>query len=941
MSFIVQGFGGRDFEFEKYKERIEKGNNIQVMPYEFVGAFKKKGKVMAKCDKLAHACEVEILLNRDELEDFYKTLHPGYKHDQKLLDLGKKVRQEEKDRKKEEEARKSDRVLTGKAATQMKEIALDKDQVKDGRPYELETIPLDEWEKKVEESRKRHEATEQANEDMKWDEKQEDVFWSPAEMLLSRSCANEVFYEQLAIIIWGLVILALAIRAALVSRLNQTKSLRYMTLILVLAGIIVKPTVGSSITNMTDPINSPDNMTDNLTITNRYRRDNTYRLFKAYDCTMPTNVRNVGFEDVSSCEIEAKDVTMDRNTTIQVLQREKRLEYVGHRCTMVKTRKVRYCGAYDHQTTFSSLASYEGKPERISYTECKQMARELKYTDPMGTTHELEMNSVNILKFHEVGTSYVSGGEVKCQGGDWMYREHLIHNAVVSVQITLVLSEEIYLGNEEGMLARRASKLVPCTPEEKACETPTATYVWSPPKDTCPLVTIQHSIGTIAKTGDQEVFVSLDGTLVRLILGPTVSFCGQVVRSTNYPDIYIVENLTGKKIFPRRIRSEEISLSTYVNARDDYLYHHIMGQIASEVSYVMHADCQHQRETQKRDFWLKYKSQGYYTWLIGNDTFATSTGEVIYTYQCEPVMVMGLDMDQCYEGLPVKRLQEPGYTDPFPGVQLFMAPLTRRLTRRGIPTPCAKPFMPKYRNIAGSWTQATPKLHDCPPPESLETVILQMSSYQQTDFSTGGLYSTDELIKMEYVQDFSRAQLDLGARLTVNSRLDYHPTAIVSPNDLFPELADLNILRQAYDKAVGLFLIWGQISSGIFGLVVLGRGLIYLYTTIVGCRMIGGQYGCLRTIWYAFCPTAFLLRTHNANSRNVRHHQDRIVRIGDQLDEMRDLVSHLNQLPTYTSVPIKLPETETRYPKLPERVPLETFLPSPPAPVTKSTEDKD
>jgi len=410
--------------------------------------------------------------------------------------------------------------------------------------------------------------------------------------------------------------------------------------------------------------------------------------------------------------------------------------------------------------------------------------------------------------------------------------------------------------------------------------------------------------------------VSLDGSLVRLILHSPVSFCGEVVRATNYEKIFVRERSRHPTPFQRPIRAEEVSLSTYVNARDDFLYNHLVDQLTREVGNILQADCREREKQRRQDFWFNHKSPGYYTWVLGNGTFATSAGEVVYTYQCASVIVKGIDLADCYEGLPVVRTKEPNYTDPFPNSQLFMTPLTHRLTRRGIPAPCVRPFEPKYRNLAGSWTQATPALHNARPPTTLEVAMLHQLEFQPTDFSTGGIYTTEELADMEYVQDFGRAQLDLGARLTVVSGSNYHPTDRLTAADVFPELGQLDIFKRASEQAWGIFLTWSQISSGLIGAYVFGRGLLFLYTTIMSWLTFRGQMRPCLALLYSLCPTTYLVRqqgraaSDQTTSDNLR---DQILDLAFQLEHLRDRWAEERHAPTYSQAVMQRreePDTE-------------------------------
>ena len=625
--------------------------------------------------------------------------------------------------------------------------------------------------------------------------------------------------------------------------------------------------------------------------------DKHYKRFEAYDCTQPHNVRDVGYAEYQACGVGSA-IQTTRNVTYQVLQKEKRLQYQGYRCSIEKDRNAYFCGAYHHQTKLTDEASYSKLPITVPREDCRRYVRDRLYLDTKGVEHKISLNAKNIIKYHEAGTSFFSLGDtvtptqIACQGQDWVRGNDIMANMVIEVQITLIITKEKFLGNGDEMIAYTKEKIIPCPTLDRACETPTATYIWDPPMDSCPMARARITTGVLSYTDNRQVYTSTDGSLLRLVLKDTVSYCGEIVTETNLEDIYLFESDGLKNPFPRTVRAEELQIVTYVNARDDYLYHHIREQLPREVGSVLNQECERLKAKTKEEFWFQHRSPGYMTWMISNGTFATTAGEVIYVYDCERVLVEGLDLDRCYEGLPVRRLQNSTYSDPNPDAPLFLTPLTNRLTRKGIPTKCTRPFLPKFRNVLGGWVSATPELHHTTAPTpGAAAITTKPIGLDYVDFTKGGVYTQEELTNFQDLQDFDRAQLDLNARLTEGAKLDdLRVGGGINPNELFPHVQELNFLDKAYHEAIQAFMWWGTVSSGVIGIILIIQIVVkvamFLYSLVTLRTKRKQEWK--RALCWSLCPD-FLIMKQPKQRRTTEDLLQQLSELKVQMSELQEL----------------------------------------------------
>jgi len=601
-------------------------------------------------------------------------------------------------------------------------------------------------------------------------------------------------------------------------------------------------------------------------------------IFAAYDCTSPRQIHDVGFAAVGVCEPYGR-VTATNNKTYQILQMEKYLRVNGSACRIVKTQVAKYCGVYDHQTMLPSQSYYD-MPMSVSIISCRDMIESLKFNDPNGVSHDLKRNSVTSVRFEAIGRTYIEDGEVKCQGQEWRIGSMIVPRMVVETALKITLTDENILLGENEVTAHTSNIRLNCAQKENGCQTPTVTFLWKPNMDSCPLAVTRISRGTEASNFKGEtVFISLDGSLIRLIKQETISMCNRVVYRTNYPDIFLFDT-DNPRPFSRAISTGEISITTYINNRDEYLYHYILRQIEEEFQYVLNMDCQRKYQDAKTQFWLQHDNPGLTTWFMGNGTFATSSGEVIYQYQCQPILVRAIEDPNCFQSLPVIPLQtltdmstihpkEEGKTE-----QLYMEPLTHRLTRRGITIPCSRQFAAKYRNAHGRWMLASPHLHVTNAPQMPKNFEEQRELFPtKPDWSRGGIYTSDEMKNMEEYQDFSRTVTALGAKLAQQVTY-YGPMGDIAPHQLFPSLEAQSFFTSIYSRVITFLHAWGETAAVFISLYTIWRLIATLLQWAYNLFILKDVHGCTSQLLWIPCAGLLLMRKYRADYERRQRRQD-------------------------------------------------------------------
>ena len=589
-------------------------------------------------------------------------------------------------------------------------------------------------------------------------------------------------------------------------------------------------------------------------------------IFEGFDCSQPRNVKDVGYVGDLECSGRAK-IASTRNTSYQILQEEKYHRVNGTTCSLIMTRVVRYCGTYDHQTTFPGASLHEvGVP--VTLEQCRKWYQNLEYRDNHDQAYPLKGNAVNVISYEEVGRTWVEGGEISCQGGTWKWGREEVYRVVVEVQVKVTLREEVYLLNNKEVMAHVEDVRLPCPASAHGCQLPLRTYLWESPNLDCDLAVARVAHGTEAESEKGEkVFISTDGSLVRLIRQDAVSLCGRVVHSTNYAGVFIYE-LDRPKQFTRPLGAGEVSLTLYIKNRDDFLYDNIVSALEEEFQGILATDCLGRSQRLKRDFWQQHKEPGATTWVVAKDVFATAVGEIIYQYQCQPTKVRAAHLPHCYQGLPVTLVQPRPAADGSPQApkQLFLEPLTRRLMHAAVEVPCSRLFRAKYKNIHGGWIIAAPEIIPAASPRLPPTLEAHREIFaSRPDWSKGGIYTEETLEAAAAYDDFSRTAQVVQATFAWQVSQDWKEqgSGYLSPEQVFPEFRDpAQWASKMWSKTRGFLHAWGEGAAIIFSVFAIGRIMADFASWAYGVAVLREMMGCTRHLVWTLCPNIFLLRQY-------------------------------------------------------------------------------
>ena len=598
---------------------------------------------------------------------------------------------------------------------------------------------------------------------------------------------------------------------------------------------------------------------------------------QAYDCSQPEYVRDVTHTQMALECHSPRNVASTRNVTYQILVKEKQTDIKGFSCSAVHKRTVSYCGNYDHQTELNQFA-FHGLPYRITAAACREMRRTQKFVDPMGISHPVQIGGTAMVFYQSTGRSYTADGEGKCTGAQVVLGNQRIDSAIVDNWLHITIQDERIIHQNGNTIAYGPQVRLPCAFPLGQCETPKAAYIWTPPTDHCALRRSVETSGIEATDSNAEtVFMSSDGNNIRLVLTGKVQYCGRVVYTTNYDSLFAYD-VVGKRRFTTDISPSDIRMSTYVNSRDDHLYHSIAEQINNEVGHVLTEYCAQQAKQERLRFFMQYATPGLTSYYLGNGTFATSAGEVLYYYQCRQRTVQAVEAARCYDALPIRVLAEhedqhstPTEQDEQPS--LFMTPLTHQMTRHAVPVPCSTTFEPKYRTISGAWIKATPKLHlTVPPLQPFSTFHRPVHLDQTLDYSRGGVYPKDELDRMETMLEMPRLRDELTFRLSNQVQMAGDTSSITS-SQMFPDIPTINPWSKLSTVMWSFIHTWGDVASILVTAYTGYAGICAIARCLTG-GIYGKKQGCnWRLLVACLCPSLWLMRAAAQPQEPKEEHQ--------------------------------------------------------------------
>jgi len=597
-------------------------------------------------------------------------------------------------------------------------------------------------------------------------------------------------------------------------------------------------------------------------------------VFEAYDCQYPGEISYVRPVTNNQCNNLKPPSTKrySEGVGLIILQKAANRRIRVRKCRLRETRFPAYCGSADHMTL--RLRDWTLMRDAVVEIEdCRRMwddmeiTRALKPDEGMDFTLQpfaLQANRTNKLDYLSHGkTNAWSGGwfethtQVTCNGVKWRSpsTEEIIDEMVVYAHDDLDMMEDVALIDEQGVMTTFHEQVVlpksGCELTKLGCKTETGTYIWDIPKeeDNCPMYIIRETTANetvvLDENGEEvSVFDSSD-TGIRLVAetkDPLVR-CGGTVYATNSPQLFVAYARNDvPDAWKRELPVPEISLVSYLNNQDSWLFHAVQTKTSEQLYAFFQARCRQQAAVDALEYGEMAAVQSSAvegrTLSLGKGRFATATGEAWATYRCPITYVKALDKEECYQGLPVtfldhgaaeryQSIQQQMGQEWAPGDPLFLEPYTRRLTSIAIERNCTPYMHSFYQNVHQNWIQATPSLFEAAPPK-----VVQAPSATHPkgidpigpNFHTMGLYDVKSIARMEAHWSTPRRRQSTLETIAKSSHRQHRGNPIIGG------MQDFGIDAESL-KEISSFPFWRYVGRwGSFMSIVVGTYTIGVVT---------------------------------------------------------------------------------------------------------------
>lgn len=232
---------------------------------------------------------------------------------------------------------------------------------------------------------------------------------------------------------------------------------------------------------------------------------------------------------------------------------------------------------FSFQTFVPELTHFD-TPVTVSASECLALHEERSWTDEKGVRHPLKLGPANKIRREILGsTDITSYSDVQCVGGILLYQGKQISDLMQYEQRTIIIdTKQMMISPNDEVTVHRDQIALKCMYAHLSCaDTVIGTFTWSllTKGEACAYSKSRVVNGIqLESAHGHRTFISRDGSMTRFILREKRTVCDDIpVYGTDYDKIVLVEVKFAHR-FINDISSPEVSLATYSNNKDEFLY---------------------------------------------------------------------------------------------------------------------------------------------------------------------------------------------------------------------------------------------------------------------------------------------------------------------------------------------------------------------------------
>ncbi len=659
------------------------------------------------------------------------------------------------------------------------------------------------------------------------------------------------------------------------------------------------------------------------------------RTIEAYDCSRPKDADYYQMVEGPTCTFQAgQEVKSKEPRTYLLLQKDPFIRTTVKKCEVFLSSIRQQCGT--HSSLKPMDLGYSTVRERFTVPDsvcqkwhAKRKLNRLRDLDdwlqgvrwsaiftPWDKSNrrivfDLKMGS-NFLKFEGPGHSTVSGNTAVCAvwGDTYKIQRPLgMADAVgghigrtmnnMGINFLEVILSEIPAEIKDGQVTLLSGVRLHCKADSQKCETDSdGTYLWDRPTtaDSCPLYQARFLDGVdIQRKDGKIIFMSTDGNRVRLEHYQELTRCGGRVISTNYPDLFLTNDLS-HDLFRRSLHPEALSIYTFSSMGDDHLHNNHMEAVQKEVNRLAERDCEHRDMEDGHARMREALTEGpmpigtYLPYFPGS--FLVQAGDVWRQVSCKKILVRARSARHCYDGLPIElnrvdhlrathseqELKENPENRTKP-IDFFLEPRTHRIVSTSIRMPCTNLVRPMFQSIGspGVFLSPKPRVEAIHPGHEFYPKVTRPSfsavpsadEWDQFDFASSGIYTAADISANQEHQLVHKRTEKIATQFRRGGENEVYQYAEgdtggwggLEAHAMFPDLAGLTpSILYVFSWFTGWYGIYYKTCVILLGTLCLYQLVAQVIEMVVRCflgRKLGFG-GCCIFVG-GLCPGGFLL----------------------------------------------------------------------------------
>ena len=592
----------------------------------------------------------------------------------------------------------------------------------------------------------------------------------------------------------------------------------------------------------------------------------------AYDCSKPSQGPKYSLRETEACpEAIPNKLMTSKEETYFIYQESDFLRTTARECIVKRSQTAWYCGRQSYTAMVVPSTPYQS----LSITPENCIAAFQEGWIKIDGQLKVRAAKGKIIEERISRIGQVAGDGTCTNVGIITVAGVTVSNAVLVEDYHVELKEyQVAFDSSTQKMMERPY----CLATKRSCDTGESTLVYNVDHQACLLTLLKQAIfkeitgelyqdsgptekaitkasqirnnstkTDIPTTRTPTILMSSKQTdMVRLILRESVSRCGKIVISTNYPGLFVTKaQLSGT---PVKVEKEDVDLNKYFNNKMDYLYHQNLLTIERVYQDTIANDCKLNREILRTKLALAMTNADVTAPILPlpEGTFARVMGEVIHTYQCKRVKVELADYPHCTNELPVM----------YGGIQVFLEPVTRIIIPNAVgikKLQCSNVLAPVYEWTPGYWI-TLPDRKKAEPPKTLELMKLaeKIKFEEIRSIQEGGIYRRDD------IEAARRFLLFPERRARVLTEIVYKSMEGGESQPNFELLLHPDHFKRAtmatLQKVWGKFLVFGQASAGLMGIYIICIIIKLIFTQISSVTQLYRASGFTWRLITGCCP---------------------------------------------------------------------------------------